>query len=164
MRDLEWWRLFEYKYYVPHCNENPIYVFLFWELRGLSPHFHIHVSLSDLHIPRIGPHISCCTIGRLFKGIYSYKPLTDTWMWKLGLWPQQFLFGGYLYRIFGIGSLQCMRLEQPKMDALPSIHKSTNHAYPALLPYRKAGAPIMATSLRPYAGALPASRKFIVWP
>ncbi len=24
-----------------HCNENSIYVFLFWELRGLSPNFHI---------------------------------------------------------------------------------------------------------------------------
>jgi hypothetical protein len=24
------------------CEENPIYVFLFWELRGLSPNFHIH--------------------------------------------------------------------------------------------------------------------------
>jgi hypothetical protein len=40
-----------------HCNENPIYVFLFWALRGLSPNFHIPVSVSDLHIPRIGPHI-----------------------------------------------------------------------------------------------------------
>jgi hypothetical protein len=40
-----------------HCNENSIYVFLFWELRGLSPNFHIHVSVSDLYIPRIGPHI-----------------------------------------------------------------------------------------------------------
>jgi hypothetical protein len=29
-----------------HCNENPIYVFLFWELRGLGPNFHIHVSVS----------------------------------------------------------------------------------------------------------------------
>jgi len=37
-----------------HCNENPIYVFL---LLGLSPNFHIHVSVSDLYIPRIGPHI-----------------------------------------------------------------------------------------------------------
>jgi hypothetical protein len=26
-----------------HCNENPIYLFLFWELCGLSPNFHIHV-------------------------------------------------------------------------------------------------------------------------
>ncbi len=44
-----------------HGNEKPIYVFLFWELRGLSSNFHIHVSESDLHIqyiPRIGPHIS----------------------------------------------------------------------------------------------------------
>jgi hypothetical protein len=40
-----------------HCNENPIYVFLFWELRGLSPKFHIHVSVSELYIPRIGQHI-----------------------------------------------------------------------------------------------------------
>jgi hypothetical protein len=39
------------------CNENPIYVFLFWELRGLRPNFHIHVSVSDLYISRIGPHI-----------------------------------------------------------------------------------------------------------
>jgi hypothetical protein len=37
-----------------HCNENSIYVFLFWELRGLSPNFHIHVSVSDLYFPRIG--------------------------------------------------------------------------------------------------------------
>jgi hypothetical protein len=41
------------------CNENPIYVFLFWELLGLSPNFHIHVYVSDLYIPRMGPHISC---------------------------------------------------------------------------------------------------------
>ncbi len=36
-----------------HCNENLIYVFLYWELRGLNPNF-IHVSVSDLYIPRIG--------------------------------------------------------------------------------------------------------------
>jgi hypothetical protein len=28
-----------------HCNENTIYVFLFWKLRCLSPNFHIHVSV-----------------------------------------------------------------------------------------------------------------------
>ena len=33
-----------------YCNENHIYVFLFWELRGLSPNFHVHVSVSDLYI------------------------------------------------------------------------------------------------------------------
>jgi hypothetical protein len=41
-----------------HCKENPIYRFLFWELRGLSPNFHIHLSVSNLYIPRISPHIS----------------------------------------------------------------------------------------------------------
>jgi hypothetical protein len=43
--------------YCLHCNENPIYSFLFWELRGLRPKFHIHVSVRDLYKPRIGPHI-----------------------------------------------------------------------------------------------------------
>ena len=47
-----------------HCNKNPIYVFIFGELRGHSPNFHIHVSVSDLYIPRMGPHISCSRIGR----------------------------------------------------------------------------------------------------
>ncbi len=41
-----------------HCKENPIYVFLFWELCGLIPNFHIHVYVSDSYISRIGPHIS----------------------------------------------------------------------------------------------------------
>ncbi len=41
-----------------NCKENPVYAFLFWELRSLSPNFHSHVSASDLYIPRIGPHIS----------------------------------------------------------------------------------------------------------
>jgi hypothetical protein len=48
--------LYCYKRYA-HCNENPVYVFLSWELRCLSPDSHIHVSVSDLCIPRIGPHI-----------------------------------------------------------------------------------------------------------
>jgi hypothetical protein len=43
--------------YTEHCNENPIYVFPEKELRDLSPNFHIHVSVSDLYILIIGPHI-----------------------------------------------------------------------------------------------------------
>ncbi len=70
----------------PHCNENPIYVFLFWDLRCLSPNFPIHVFLSDLYIRRIGPHISCSRIGRSIVGIY--KSFSDIWMWKLRLWPR----------------------------------------------------------------------------
>ncbi len=43
-----------------HCNESLIYVNPEKELHGLSPNFHIHhihVSVSDLYIPRIGPLI-----------------------------------------------------------------------------------------------------------
>ncbi len=80
---------------VPHCNENPIYVFIFWELRGLSPSFHIHVSVSDLYIPRISPHISCSRTGRLIVEIY--KSLTYTRMWKLGLWPHNSFSGNICF-------------------------------------------------------------------
>jgi hypothetical protein len=47
--------------------------FFFWELRGLSLNFQIDVSVSDLYISRIGPHVSL--IGRLILEIY--KSLTD---------------------------------------------------------------------------------------
>jgi hypothetical protein len=59
-----------------HCKENPFYVFLFWELRGLSPNFHIYVSVSVLYSPRIGPNISSSRRGRPIVEIY--KSLTDT--------------------------------------------------------------------------------------
>jgi hypothetical protein len=38
-----------------HCKEDPIYVFPEMKLRGLVPNSYIHVSVSDLYIPRIGP-------------------------------------------------------------------------------------------------------------
>ncbi len=72
------WALHPWGGFTPHCKENPIYVFLFWELRGLSPNFHIYVSVSDLYIPRIGPHISSSRIGRPILEIY--KSLTDMYM------------------------------------------------------------------------------------
>jgi hypothetical protein len=62
-----------------NCNGNPIYVFLFWEVLGLSPNIHIHVSVSDLYVTRIGPRLhifSCRRIGRSIVGIY--KSLRDT--------------------------------------------------------------------------------------
>jgi hypothetical protein len=40
-----------------HWKEIWIYVFPGKEMRGLSPNFHIHVSVSDLNIPTIGPPI-----------------------------------------------------------------------------------------------------------
>ncbi len=80
-----------------HCNENPIYVFLFWELRCFSPNFHIHVSVSNLYSPRIVLHISSSRIGRPLMGIYNL--LTDTWMWKLGLRPRYSFSGNICFKI-----------------------------------------------------------------
>jgi hypothetical protein len=45
------------KGYTITLQQNSHYVFPEKKLRGLSPNFHIHVSVSDLNIPRIGPHI-----------------------------------------------------------------------------------------------------------
>ncbi len=61
-----------------HCKENPIYVFLFWELCGLSPNFHIHVSVSDCFIPKSVHIFPCSRIGRPILEIY--KSLADIWM------------------------------------------------------------------------------------
>jgi hypothetical protein len=77
---------------VAHCTENPIYVLLFWELHSLSPNFHIHVFVSDFYIPWIGPHK---VIG--ISIVWIYKSLTDTWMWKLGLWPRNSFSGNICF-------------------------------------------------------------------
>ncbi len=89
------------------CNENPIYVFLFWELRALSPNFPSHVSVSDLYLPRFGPHIPQQN-RQIDRRVNIYKCLTDTWIWKLELWPRN-SFSGNMFRIFGIlGSFQIL--------------------------------------------------------
>ncbi len=53
------------------------------ELCGHSPNLHIHGSVSDLYIPKVNLLQEIC--GPIL-GIY--KSLTNTWMWKLGLWPR----------------------------------------------------------------------------
>ncbi len=58
-----------------------------------------------IYISRISPHISSSSIGRSTVGMF--KSLTDTWMWKLGLWPRNSFSGNICFQFFGIGSLQC---------------------------------------------------------
>ncbi len=86
---------------LPHCNENPIYVFPEKELRGLSPNFHIHVSVSDLNSPTIGPHIFLHQNRQTDCGNRS-----DIWMWKLGCRANSFLGILYLFCI----SVLCVRI------------------------------------------------------
>jgi hypothetical protein len=90
----------------PPCNrvnatklqQNRIYVFP-KELRGLIPNFHIQVSVSDLYIPRIGPHIFQRQTDHGNISI-AHRHMNEA---------AQFLFKEYLFLIFGIVSLQCMK-------------------------------------------------------
>ncbi len=63
------------------------------------------MSVNDLYIPRMGPHICCRRIGRSLVGIY--KLLTYTWMWKLGLWPRNSFFGNICFE-FSVLVLRCV--------------------------------------------------------
>jgi hypothetical protein len=70
----------EDSYCMLHCNENPIYVFLFWD----SPNFHIRVSVSNLYIPRIGPHtvFPCSRIGRLTWKYINLSQIYECRIWE----------------------------------------------------------------------------------
>ncbi len=46
-----------------HCNENLKQMFPEMKLGGLVPNFYIHVSVGDLNIPKIRPHIQYRKIG-----------------------------------------------------------------------------------------------------
>jgi len=58
---------------IMHCNENPIYLFLLWEVLGLSPNFHTHVSA---YIFPGSVHIFGCS--EMYRQILKiYKSLID---------------------------------------------------------------------------------------
>jgi hypothetical protein len=61
--------------------------------------FNIHVSVSDLYIPRIGPQISCSRMGPIVR---IYKSLTDTCMWKVGLWPRNSFSGNICFQFLAL--------------------------------------------------------------
>ncbi len=100
----------------------PIFVVPEKELRCFSPNFHIHVSVRDLYIPGISPHISCSRIGKPIVGIY--KSITDTWMWKLGVWPSN-SFSGNICLEFLVLCL-CSEAEMKKRLYLrwPEVYQS----------------------------------------
>ncbi len=54
-------------------------------VRPLRPNFHIHVSVSDLYISRICPHISCSRTGKSIVGEYINNSQThEYWSWDCG--------------------------------------------------------------------------------
>ncbi len=70
--------------------------------------FYIHVSVSNLYIPRIDPHIFSSRNGSSIVGIYN--SLTDTWMWKLGLRPRYSFSGNICFQFsaFFLCSEECI--------------------------------------------------------
>ncbi len=75
----------------PHCMENPIYGFLFWELHGLSPSFHIHVCVSDLYISRKDCSTYIFPCSRIVRLILEILYVNLSQYMSVGTWRQNII-------------------------------------------------------------------------
>jgi hypothetical protein len=76
-------------------KKNPSSVFLSWELRGLSPNFHIHMSVNDLYIPKYRSKYFLQQNRQIDRG--NVQIAHRHWMWKLGLWPRNSFSGNICF-------------------------------------------------------------------
>jgi hypothetical protein len=66
------------------CTENSKQIFLEMKLRGLVPNFYIHVSVSDLYIPTIGPQTQYSTLGGPIMEIKNRSQIHECRNWERG--------------------------------------------------------------------------------
>ncbi len=133
-----------------YCNENLIDVFPEKELRGLSPNFHIHVSVSDLYISKIPRfHIfSCSRIGRPVVGIY--KSLTDIWMWKLGLRLHSSFSGNFYFKFLEL--CLCSALSHHPRDVFFKERNTQDFSFGDIAKIPESGLPFSRGSWSPSGG------------
>ncbi len=89
------------------------------ESRSLSPNFHIHVSVSDLYISRIGPHIFLQqirqTVFGMYKSLRSQTHECGNWDWCRAI-PFLWIFvSNFFYCVFAVQEKSTMALNMLKM-------------------------------------------------
>ncbi len=114
----------------PHCNENSNYVFPENELRGLSPNFHIHVSVGDLYtvFPGLVHTFSGSRIDRPIVGVY--KSLTETWRWQFYFMLQKIIKKSHLWYLTSchkcVGLVLLNKKEEEELGLRPHNSFSVN--------------------------------------